>query len=105
MASGAAAEEGEGRARARRMLALSELFADRVLTPAEFAAAQRRAAGGRELPAPGSSRPWRQLPFAVDFAGLLLLYAAARQEAPAFCGGSSALDGARPGGAGENANV
>ena len=104
MASGAAAEEGEGRARARRMLALSELFADRVLTPAEFAAAQRRAAGGRELPAPGSSRPWRQL----NFAGLLLLYAAARLEAPALparCGGSSALDGARPGGAGENANV
>ncbi len=85
MATGATGGEGEGGARARRMLALSELFAARLLTPMEFAAAQRRVAGGAELPARGSSLLWRQLPFAVDFAGLLLLYAAARLEEPALC--------------------
>ena len=86
-ATAAAGGEGDGGARARRMLALSELFAERVLTPAEFAAAQRRVAGGAELPpAPrGGSLLWRQLPLAVDFAGLLLLYAAARLEEPALC--------------------
>lgn len=85
-ATAAAGGEGDGGARARRMLALSELFAERVLTPAEFAAAQRRVAGGAELPpARGGSLLRRQLPLAVDFAGLLLLYAAARLEEPALC--------------------
>ena len=85
-AAAAAGGEGDGGARARRMLALSELFAERVLTRAEFAAAQRRVAGGAELPpARGGSLLWGQLPLAVDFAGLLLLYAAARLEEPALC--------------------
>ena len=71
------------------MLALSELFAARVLTPEEFAAAQRRAAGaaggggGGGGSSEGRSGGLHQA--LVELAGLALLYAAARLESRVLC--------------------